>query len=63
MTLARALAAERTGVKRSSPFNWQLTARALAAAGQHDEAARATETAAAAVSAQRTGHEPARAAA
>ena len=63
VALARALAAERTGVKRSSPFNWQLTARALAAAGQRDEAARATEAAAAAASAQRAGREPARAAA
>ncbi len=31
--LARALAAERTALKPSSPFNWALTARSLSAAG------------------------------
>jgi tetratricopeptide (TPR) repeat protein len=61
--LARALAAERTGAKRSSPFNWQLTARAMAAAGLRDDAMRATETATAVSAAQRTGRDPARAAA
>ena len=32
-TLARALAAERTELKRTSPFNWRVTARALKAQG------------------------------
>ena len=61
--LARALAAERTGVKRSSPFNWQLTARALAAAGLHEDSRRALETAASTTSAQQSGRNTARAAA
>lgn len=51
--LARALAAERTDVKRSSPFNWRLTARALAAQGLDDEARQATETAEIRAAAQR----------
>ena len=38
--LARALASERTELKPTSPFNWQLTAQALEAAGD-DKAARA----------------------
>ncbi|HSD44448.1 MAG TPA: tetratricopeptide repeat protein [Burkholderiales bacterium] len=33
--LARALAAERTQVKPTSPFNWRLTARAQAILGEH----------------------------
>jgi hypothetical protein len=33
--LARALAAERTQVKPTSPFNWRLTARAQALLGEH----------------------------
>jgi len=36
--LARALAAERTQVKPTSPFNWRLTARAQALLGEHDGA-------------------------
>lgn len=54
-SLARALAAERIGVKPSSPFNWKLTARALAAAGLGAESQRALESAAAADVAQRSG--------
>ena len=44
-SLARALAAERTSLKRTSPFNWKLAARALDAQGRADEANRARETA------------------
>ena len=40
-TLARALAAERTELKRTSPFNWRVTARALKAQGLDDEARQA----------------------
>jgi hypothetical protein len=36
--LARALAAERTELKRTSPFNWRMTARALKAQGLDDDA-------------------------
>jgi tetratricopeptide (TPR) repeat protein len=36
--LARALAAERTQVKPTSPFNWRLTARAQTLLGEHDGA-------------------------
>jgi hypothetical protein len=61
--LARALAAERTGVKRSSPFNWQLTARALATASLAEESLRAREMAASAAAAQRSCQNTARAAA
>lgn len=43
--LARALAAERTQLKPTSPFNWQTTARALQLAGDTDGAARARENA------------------
>ncbi len=43
--LARALAAERTAVKASSPFNWQLSARALAAMGEGEFAAHARKKA------------------
>jgi len=39
--LARALAAERTQVKPTSPFNWRLTARAQALLGEHDGATHA----------------------
>ena len=39
--LARALAAERTQVKPSSPFNWRLTARAQTLLGEHDGAVHA----------------------
>jgi hypothetical protein len=41
--LARALAAERTEQKPSSPHNWRLTARALEAQGSTIEAQRASE--------------------
>jgi len=53
-SLARALAAERIGVKPSSPFNWRLTARALGAAGLRAESQRALESATAADVAQRS---------
>lgn len=53
LQLARALAAERTDVKRSSPFNWRLTARAFAAQGLADAARQASETAEIRVNAQR----------
>jgi tetratricopeptide (TPR) repeat protein len=39
--LARALAAERTQVKPTSPFNWRLTARAQTLLGEHDGATHA----------------------
>jgi hypothetical protein len=39
--LARALAAERTQVKPTSPFNWRLTARAQAFLGEHAGATQA----------------------
>ncbi len=39
--LARALAAERTQVKPSSPFNWRLTARAQEVLGERDGGAHA----------------------
>jgi hypothetical protein len=42
---ARALAAERTDLKRTSPFNWRLSARALDAQGLAEEARRARDTA------------------
>jgi len=41
--LARALAAERTQLKPTSPFNWQLTARSLDAAGDAEGASKARE--------------------
>jgi hypothetical protein len=40
-SLARALAAERTELKRTSPFNWRAMARALKAQGLDDEARQA----------------------
>jgi tetratricopeptide (TPR) repeat protein len=43
--LARALAAERTALKPSSPTNWQLSARALAAMGEGESAAYARKKA------------------
>jgi tetratricopeptide (TPR) repeat protein len=43
--LARALASERTDVKRTSPFNWRMLGRALDLQGQPQEAAKARETA------------------
>jgi hypothetical protein len=45
LRLARALAAERTAVKPSSPFNWQLSARALSAMGEGESAAYARKKA------------------
>ena len=41
--LARALVAERTQLKPSSPFNWQLTARVMELKGDFGAAARAME--------------------
>jgi tetratricopeptide (TPR) repeat protein len=43
--LARALAAERTALKPSSPFNWQISARALSAMGDGQSAAYARKKA------------------
>jgi tetratricopeptide (TPR) repeat protein len=43
--LARALAAERTDLKPASPFNWRLTARALATLDMNTEAQCALDTA------------------
>lgn len=43
--LARALVAERTQLKPSSPFNWQLMARVMQLKGDAGAAARATENA------------------
>jgi tetratricopeptide (TPR) repeat protein len=43
--LARALVAERTQLKPSSPFNWQLTARVMQLKGDFGAAARAMENA------------------
>jgi thioredoxin-like negative regulator of GroEL len=45
LRLARALIAERTQLKPSSPFNWQLTARVMELAGDMGAAARAMESA------------------
>jgi tetratricopeptide (TPR) repeat protein len=42
--LARALASERTQLKPTSPFNWQLTARALQLQGDSAGVAKANET-------------------
>jgi hypothetical protein len=54
--LARALAAERTQLKPTSPFNWQLTARSLDAAGDADGAAKARENSEARRKAQLGAH-------
>jgi hypothetical protein len=43
--LARALAAERTDLKPTSPFNWNMSGRVLAAMGDTDGAATARRTA------------------
>ncbi len=51
---ARALAAERTDLKRTSPLNWRLTARALESQGRADDAKRASDTADLHAAAQRT---------
>jgi hypothetical protein len=61
--LASALAAERTDVKRSSPSNWRMTARAFALQGQPDQARRASETADLRAAAQTASRESPRAAA
>jgi tetratricopeptide (TPR) repeat protein len=61
--LARALAAERTNVKPSSPFNWRLTARAYATAGLRTEAQHALDLAESAVIKHRPATGAARAAA
>jgi tetratricopeptide (TPR) repeat protein len=55
ISLARALAAERTELKRTSPFNWRMTARALEAQGLADEARQALATADIKASVQRAG--------
>jgi tetratricopeptide (TPR) repeat protein len=55
LSLARALVAERTELKRTSPFNWRLTARVLAAQGRADDARRAAETADLRAAAQQAG--------
>jgi hypothetical protein len=44
-SLAAALAAERTNLKRTSPFNWRLSARAFEAQGNVEEARRARDVA------------------
>jgi hypothetical protein len=44
-SLARALAAERAELKRTSPFNWRMAARALEAQGLTEEARQALATA------------------
>jgi tetratricopeptide (TPR) repeat protein len=54
-SLARALAAERTELKRTSPFNWRLAARALEAQGLDDEARQALATADIKATVQRAG--------
>jgi hypothetical protein len=61
--LARALTAERTDIKPSSPFNWRLTARAYATAGLRVEAQHALDLAESAVARQRPEAGAARAAA
>lgn len=61
--LAQALAAERTNLKPASPFNWQLTARAYATAGQRVEAQHALDLAEAAVAKHRSSFDGARVAA
>jgi tetratricopeptide (TPR) repeat protein len=43
VALARALASERTDVKRTSPFNWRMLGRALELQGRADEARQARE--------------------
>ena len=53
VSLARAFAEERIAVKPSSPFNWRLASRALAAAGRGDASRQALENAATAAAAQR----------
>jgi hypothetical protein len=50
--LARALIAERTQLKPSSPFNWQLTARSMDLNGDSAGAAKALESAEARTKAQ-----------
>ena len=55
-TLARALAAERTELKRTSPFNWRVTARALKAQGLDDEARQAIANADMKAAVQRAQH-------
>jgi hypothetical protein len=54
--LARALAAERTQLKPTSPFNWHLTARSLDAAGDIEGAAKARDNAEARRKAQLGAH-------
>jgi tetratricopeptide (TPR) repeat protein len=59
--LARALVAERTELKRTSPFNWRLTARTLGGLGRTDDAQRAAEIAELRLAAQQAGRVAARA--
>ncbi len=54
-SLARALAAERTDLKRTSPFNWRLAARALKAQGLEDDARQALANADIKAAVQRAG--------
>jgi tetratricopeptide (TPR) repeat protein len=56
--LARALIAERTQLKPSSPFNWQLTARSMDLSGDSAGAAKALESAEARSKAQFGVHRP-----
>jgi hypothetical protein len=53
--LARALAAERTELKRTSPFNWRLAARALKAQGFEDDGRQALANAEIKAAVQRGG--------
>jgi tetratricopeptide (TPR) repeat protein len=61
LPLARALAAERTELKRTSPFNWRLASRVAAAQGRADDARRAAETADLRSTAQQAGRQAPRA--
>ena len=54
--LARALAAERTQLKPTSPFNWQLTARSLEVIGDAEGASKARDKAEARRKAQTATH-------
>ncbi len=60
---ARALAAERVDLKRTSPHNWRLAARALESQGLAEDAKRALDIADVHATAQRSPRTEARAAA
>jgi tetratricopeptide (TPR) repeat protein len=62
-SLARALASERTDVKRTSPFNWRMLGRALDLQGRTDEARHAREQADVRAAAQQPKRESPRVAA